>query len=644
VRDPDARISALPLLSEAEERQAIAGWNRTLSYPRAGCLHQRFERQAALTPDAVAIVCEERQLTYAQLNRRANDLARRLRSLGVGPDRLIALRTERSMEMIVGILGILKAGCAYLPLDPAYPKERVAFMLRDSHASVLVTQRSAAAGFEDIAGTAVFLDEAAPGVDDDPPALSTADSPAYVIYTSGSTGEPKGVVVSHYNVTRLFDATAAWYRFDSRDVWTLFHSCAFDFSVWELWGALLHGGRLVIVPYAVSRAPDAFRELLVRERVTVLNQTPSAFRQLLQADAAQPKAELALRYVVFGGEALELESLRPWFERYGDARPLLVNMYGITETTVHVTYRPIRARDLNAGQGSVIGSPIPDLQVYILDKHGRPAPIGVPGEICVGGAGVARGYLNRPELTAQRFIPDRFGPDPQARLYRSGDLARRLANGDIQYLGRIDQQLKIRGFRIEPGEVEAAIGRHRAVREVAVVAREDIPGDKRLVAYVVADAGAVDLAAELRAFARETLPQYMVPAHFVRLASLPLTGNGKLDRGALPPPSSSEMAPCAGALAPRTTSEEIAMRAFCESLARQDFGVLDNFFDLGGDSLMAARLMHRLRTLSGLELRMRDLFERPTVAALAEAIDSLSWLDKARAPAAGAEGRQEVSF
>ncbi|HET6492370.1 MAG TPA: AMP-binding protein, partial [Burkholderiales bacterium] len=360
---PQARLKDLPLLTEAERQQAVSGWNQALCYPKGACLHERFERQAALTPEAVALVYEGQHVRYAQLNRRANRIAHRLRELGVQPDQLVGLRAERGIEMVIGILGILKSGGAYLPLDPTYPKERVAFMLEDSRVTILVTQESLAADLEGIAPTLVLLDGSLAGNDANPAPIATADNLAYVIYTSGSTGQPKGALITHYNVTRLFEATDGWYHFDSQDVWTLFHSYAFDFSVWELWGALLYGGRLVVVPYWVSRSPAAFRELLIRERVTVLNQTPSAFRQLIQADLSQPPGDIAVRYVIFGGEALELQSLRPWFERYGDARPLLVNMYGITETTVHVTYRPIRREDLESAQGSVIGIPIPDLQV-----------------------------------------------------------------------------------------------------------------------------------------------------------------------------------------------------------------------------------------------------------------------------------------
>ncbi len=631
---PRARLKDLPLLTESEQRQAISGWNEAAAYPRGPCLHERFERQVERTPDAVALVYEGQRLTYAELNRRANRLAHALRELGVTPDQLVGLRIDRGVEMVVGIVGILKAGGAYLPLDPAYPKDRVAFMLEDSRVAVLVTQRSLAADLEGIAVTRVLLDDPHPlsGADANPAPVATADHLAYAIYTSGSTGKPKGALITHYNVTRLFDATDAWYHFDQHDVWTLFHSYAFDFSVWELWGALLYGGRVVIVPYWVSRAPEAFRELLVRERVSVLNQTPSAFRQLVQAESSAPKTDLALRYVIFGGEALELQSLRPWFERYSDARPLLVNMYGITETTVHVTYRPIRRDDLESGQGSVIGVPIPDLQVYLLDPERRPVPIGVPGEIYVGGAGVARGYLDRAELTAQRFIADPFSTTPGAKLYRTGDLARRLESGDIEYLGRIDDQVKIRGFRIELGEIEAGIARHPAIRAVVVLAREDAPGDKRLVAYVVAEYPPPDLAGELRALLRASLPDYMVPAHFVSLSALPLTANGKVDRSALPAPVLSRPSVVRPHGAPRAPTEHAIAQIWRAVLGLDEVGIHDHFFELGGDSILSIQVIARCRQ-AGLQLTPRDLFKRPTIAQLAEGL----------APAgAGVAGPQET--
>ena len=311
-----------------------------------------------------------------------------------------------------------------------------------------------------------------------------------MIYTSGSTGRPKGVQITHRNVTRLFAATAESYAFNERDVWPLFHSVAFDVSVWEIWGALLHGGRLVVVPFETSRSPRAFYDLLLRERVTVLNQTPSAFRPLIREDERRDDGrDLALRYVIFAGEALDLSALRPWYERHPDTRPQLVNMYGITETTVHVTYRPVRLADAIDGRGSLIGPPMADLECYILDAHRQPVPVGVPGELYVGGPGLARGYLNRPELTAERFIDHPFRPGCGERLYKSGDLVRRLEDGDVEYLGRLDLQVKIRGFRVELEEIEAVLNQHPAIRECVVLAREDVPGDQRLVAYVVLATG-----------------------------------------------------------------------------------------------------------------------------------------------------------
>ena len=611
-RSPTAPVRELDVLPARERDQLLSGWNRGLSYAKGALLHERFEAQAARTPGAVAVVFEGERVSYGELNARANRLAHRLRELGVVPDQLVGLRVERGVEMVVGLLGILKAGGAYLPLDPAYPKERIAFMLEDSAVGIVLTQKALLPDLAGLAVRTVLLDEPLAGPETNPAPLAGADNLAYVIYTSGSTGKPKGAQITHYNVTRLFEATEAWYRFNQDDVWTLFHSYAFDFSVWELWGALLYGGRVVIVPYMTSRSPEEFRELLIRERVTVLNQTPSAFRQLMQADLAQPKAELALRYVIFGGEALELQSLRPWFERYGDERPLLVNMYGITETTVHVTYRPIRLADLDSGQGSVIGEPIPDLRLYILDAHQEPTPIGVPGEMYVGGAGVARGYLNREELTAQRFVPDPFTPTERASTARG--ISRRLANGDIEYLGRIDSQVKIRGFRIELGEIESALGSHPAVREAVVLAREDTPGDKRLVAYVVAPEAPADLTEALRAHIRTGLPEYMVPAHFVTLEALPLTENGKVDRKALPAPEHSGSE--AEYVAPRNATEESLAQIWTEVLKLERVGIHDNFFELGGHSLLAVTLIERMRR-AGLNADVRALFATPTVAELA---------------------------
>ncbi|MEW5927432.1 MAG: non-ribosomal peptide synthase/polyketide synthase, partial [Gemmatimonadota bacterium] len=621
--NPDGRAAGLALAGEAEWRRVLEEWNPVRAFPVRGTLHGAFAEQAARAPDAPAVTDGERVLTYAELDRLAGRLAGRLRLAGVGPEVPVAVCMERSAGMLVAILGVLKAGGLYVPLDPAHPAERLGWVLSDSAARVLVVQPHLADRFPEHGAATVRLHadgsgpeagpETAPGVPVPP------DSLAYVIYTSGSTGRPKGVMVSHASVLRLLDATDGWFGFGADDAWTLFHSFAFDFSVWEIWGALLRGGRLVVVPRDVGRDPAAFRALLARERVTVLNQTPSAFRQLAAADAeAGDAAGLALRWVVFGGEALEPAALRPWTERHGCEAPRLANMYGITETTVHVTFRPISREDVAVGAASPIGVPIPDLRVYVLDAGGGPAPTGFPGEMFVGGPGVARGYLGRPELTAERFVPDPFSGEAGARLYRSGDRARWSARGELEYLGRLDAQVKVRGFRIEPGEIEAALLAHPGVREAAVLAREDAPGDRRLAGYVVPAAGPVD-AAELRGWLRGRLPEYMVPAAFVALETLPLTANGKLDRRALPAPERLE---AEGFAAPRTPTEEVLAGIWAEVLGVDRVGAHTGFFDLGGHSLLATRVVSRVREAFGVELPLRALFEAPTVAGLAARVDA----------------------
>ena len=411
---------------------------------------------------------------------------------------------------------------------------------------------------------------------------------------------------------RLLSATDSWYQFSERDVWTFFHSHAFDFSVWEIWGALLFGGRLVVVPYLVSRSPEAFYLLLSSERVTILNQTPSAFYQLIQAEETIGQKDLALRYVIFGGEALEMQALRPWYERHGDQQPKLVNMYGITETTVHVTYRPLSQNDLNSG--SVIGVPIPDLQVYILDENRQPTPIGVAGEMYIGGSGLARGYLNRPELTAERFIPNPFGHEPGARLYKTGDLARFLPGRDIEYLGRIDHQVKIRGFRVELGEIESVLCQHTSVREAAVLAREDAPGEKRLVGYVVPREPIT--ASELRKHLKRLVPEYMVPAAFVILDKLPLTSNGKVDRKTLPAPEQERPDLDARYVAPSTAIQARLAAIWAKVLRLERVGINDNFFELGGDSILSIQVIAQARQ-AGLALTPRLLFQYQTIAELA---------------------------
>ncbi len=584
------------------------------------CIHELFERQAGKTPNALAATFGKENLSYGELNTRANRLAHRLRKLGVGPEVRVALYLDRSLEMVVAILGVLKAGGAYVPMDLAYPQERLAFMLEDAQPAVLLTQERLKTALPGLVSRVLCLDadwdEIAEESGDNLEHQATSGNIAYVIYTSGSTGRPKGVLVTHHTVVRLLQQTAHWYGFNERDVWPLFHSYAFDVSVWELWGCFFNGGRLVIVPYLVTRSPGEFYDLLARERVTVLNQTPSAFRQLIWAEeTAARKHALELRYVICAGEALELQSLKPWFERHGDEKPRIVNMYGITETTVHSTYRVIRRADLASGVGSVIGVPIPDLQIHLVDEELKPVPVGTPGEICVGGAGVARGYLNRPELTGARFLPDRFSESPGARLYRSGDLAQINSRGELEYLGRMDHQVKIRGFRVELGEIESALNRHPAVRESVVIAQAATNGDKRLVAYVVPKEVAPGIT-DLRTYLSQKIPEYMVPAAFIFLPALPLTTNGKVDRRALPAPDGSRPRLKTEFVPARTEAESTLARIWQEVLELDQVGINDNFFELGGDSIRCIRILARGQE-AGMHLELQQVFEHPTVAGLA---------------------------
>lgn len=589
-------------------------------FPGTLTLHSWFEQQVAQTPDAVALTFQGVHLTYRELNRRANQVAHRLRQCGVGRDTLVGLFMDRSVELAVGLIGILKAGGAYLPLDPAYPRDRLAFMLEDAAAPVILTQASLAAALPTTTARILSLDADRASLENEPasnpPPVSGPDDLAYVIFTSGSTGKPKGALITHHNVVRLLHATADWFHFHDGDVWTFFHSHAFDFSVWELWGALLYGGRVVMVPYATSRAPEEFYRLLVQEHVTVLNQTPAAFKQLINAEERLGVSpDLALRYVIFGGEALEMRSLKPWFERHGDARPRLVNMYGITETTVHVTYRPLSAADL--GAGSVIGVPIPDLQVHVLDADGHPVPQGGTGELFVGGAGVARGYLNRPELTREKFLPDPFSGQPGARLYRTGDLGRVLPDGGLEYLGRCDHQVKLRGFRIELGEIETLLCQHPGVRDCVVVVRA-VGKEKCLVAYLLARNGVRHPRSELRGFLQPKLPDYMVPAHFVWLNELPLTPHGKTDRAALPEPDlRAEVEASPDFVAPKSELERTIAQVWQSVLGLPTVGTADNFFEIGGTSVLMVQAHQRLEDLLSLQLDIADLFQYVTIGALA---------------------------
>ncbi|ERI05708.1 AMP-binding enzyme [Aneurinibacillus aneurinilyticus ATCC 12856] len=616
--DPMQKIKNINILSEKEKEKILVTFNETnVDFSLNKTIHQLFEEQVIRHPEEIAVVYEEQRLTYRELHERSNQLAHYLQQQGVGPESLVGLCVERSLEMMVGILGILKAGGAYVPLDPTYPEQRLHYIVEDARIQVLVTQERLQ-GQQWLPETiqTICLDRDHEKMAQEsvmsPVTGVTAKNLAYVIYTSGSTGNPKGVMVEHHHVTRLFKATEHWYQFDEKDTWTLFHSYAFDFSVWEMWGALLYGGRLVVVPYWISRSPKDFYHLLVKEKVTVLNQTPSAFRQLIQV-CEQEEGEdrrFVLRYVIFGGEALKPASLLPWFERYGDKQPQLINMYGITETTVHVTYYPLTREDALLSSGSTIGKRIPDLQVYLLDANRQPVPIGVAGEMYIGGEGVARGYLHRPELTAERFISYPLG-DQSKRLYRTGDVARYLPNGDLEYLGRIDHQVKIRGYRIELGEIESTLHTHPLVKEATVIVREDEPGDKRLVAYVVGEGSA----AEWRGHLQARLPGYMVPAHFVAIEAFPLTANGKVDHKALPAPTPQKTEE--GYTAPRNECEQALVSIWKQVLGVKQVGIHDNFFEAGGDSILSIQIVSRANQ-AGWKFTPKQLFEHQTIAELAQ--------------------------
>ena len=615
VTNPEQSVSDLPILTEAEKHQLLIEWNDTKGeYPRDKCIHRLFEEQVERTPDAIAVVFEDKKLTYRELNQQANQLAHYLKKLGVGAETLVGICVERSVEMIIGILGILKAGGAYIPLDPCFPKERLAFMWEDTQISVLLSQERRIETLPLFAGKLVCLDRDWEHIyresNNNPDSGVIAENLAYVIYTSGSTGRPKGVQVPHYAVVNVLAHVREALGLNEQDTLPLVANICFDISVMELLLPLIAGARLVLVSSEVAVDGRRIEEMLGNWGITIMHATPATWRLLLQA-GWNAVAKLT---ILCGGEALQSELAAQLVTKASS----MWNLYGPTETTIYSSAAPYDP-ELTGGVVS-IGRPIANTQLYIVDDHLQPVPIGVPGQLHIGGEGLARGYLNRADLTAESFIPNSFSKEAGARLYRTGDLARYLPDGNIEFLGRIDHQVKLRGFRIELGEIEAVLSEHSEIFQSVVLAREEAPGDKRLVAYVVASDRAAATANELRAYLKEKLPEYMVPSAFVFLDAMPLTPNGKLDRKALPAPDQNSAGSAEDYVAPRTPVEELIAEIWAEVFKLDKVGIHDNFFDLGGHSLLATQVVSRLRDGLRVELPLRTMFEKQTVEELAMVI------------------------
>ncbi|MBG1243112.1 non-ribosomal peptide synthetase [Nostoc sp. NZL] len=641
VANPQEQIWQLPLLTEIEQQQLLVQWNDTgVDYLQNKCIHQLFEEQVKLTPDAVAVVFENQQLTYQQLNCRANQLAHYLQSLGVGENVLVGLCVERSLEMVVGLLGILKAGGAYVPLDPEYPAERLSFMLTDTQVKVLLTQEKLVESLPQHQARVVCLDtdwhSISQANQDNLNSTVSGENLSYVIYTSGSTGTPKGVAVTHQAVNRLVLNTN-YIQLTADECVAQAANIAFDAATFEIWGALLSGAKLVIIAKSVLLIPEEFAVNIRKHQISVLFLTTALFNQLA---SVVPQAFSSLRYLLFGGEAVDPKWVLEVLDK--GAPQHLLHVYGPTENTTFSSWYLVE--DLATTATTIpIGRAIANTQIYILDQNLQPVPVSVPGELYLGGAGLAQGYFNRPELTKEKFIPNPFEKEggrrqdsaalasPRAsaegsKLYKTGDLARYLADGNIEYLGRIDNQVKIRGFRIELSEIEVVLSQHSDVQVSCVIVREDTPGDKRLVAYVVAHQDCKPTISELRQFLKAKLPDYMVPNAIVILESLPLTPNGKVDRRALPIPDlHSERQD--KFVAPRNPIEEMLALLWTQVLKVELLGIHDNFFELGGHSLLATQLVSRIRNVFKVELALRELFARATVAELAQSIRQLQQQD-----------------
>ncbi|MBV9775217.1 MAG: amino acid adenylation domain-containing protein, partial [Gemmatimonadetes bacterium] len=628
--DPGCRLSGLSLLRGAERTQVLEAWNATTGGYEKALVHERFAEQAARTPTAVSVQWGEEVLGYAELDARSNRLAHHLRGLGVGPETRVGVCLRRTPELMVALLGVLKAGGAYVPLDPTYPPERIAYMLDDAAVPVLLTEQALLARLPEHRAEIVCVDRdaariAAGGAE--PPAVDLSpDNPAYVIYTSGSTGKPKGVVVPHRAMAWFVGAAREVYEITAEDAVLQFASMNFDTSVEEIFPTLLSGGRLVLRTEEVLGSARIFLDACREWGITVLNLPTAYWHELVAELSAGEGADLPpeTRIVIVGGERALPERLRAWRERFGGA-VRLVNAYGPTETTVVATVADLTAAPDGESASSPlrvvpIGRPLPHARVYVLDMRGEPLPVGVPGELYVGGGGVSRGYLGLPDLTADRFVPDPHGVEAGARLYRTGDRVRWLPDGSLEFLGRVDDQVKVRGFRVEPGEVEAVLHGHPSVEAAVVVVREDVPGDRRIVAYVTPSGDAAPDPAELRAYAGRELPDYMVPSAVVVLEAVPLMPNGKVDRRALPAPMRTGGAHGDGADTPRDEMEAVIAGIFSEVLGVPGVGVRDSFFDLGGHSLLAVQLMSKLEKATGVQVPLASLFEAPTVERLAEAV------------------------
>jgi amino acid adenylation domain-containing protein len=612
--NPDARLSELSLMT-TEETQQFEQWNQTQSeYERDKCVHQLVELQASRQPNALAVVYEEKQISYGELNRRANRLAHYLRAHGVGLEIRVGVLMERSANWIVALLGILKAGGVYVPLDGSYPAGRLRFMVEDAEIRLLLTE-SGQPRIE--ASEVVFLDQDWEWLEsestENPENVTQAEDLAYLMYTSGSTGQPKGVGVPHRAINRLVRNTN-YVKLDESDRVAQISNASFDAATFEIWGALLNGSRVVVLEKETALSPKELKKQLVEHEISAMFLTTALFNQTA---LSRPEIFASLKYMIFGGDTADPRAVH---RVLGEGRPEhLVNAYGPTENTTFTTWYDAQESDIGARM-IPIGQPLSNTEVWVLDQQSRMVPVGVPGELCIGGDGLARGYIRRPELTAEKFVPHPYSRNAGARLYRTGDLVRYREDGNIEFLKRMDQQVKVRGFRVELGEIESTLNQYRAVMESIVVDRKDSSGDIRLIAYFVPEVGVEPTSLELLTFLQEKLPSYMLPSAFIAIKEIPLTPNGKVDRRALPAPEQIEVS-TAGFIAPRTEMEQLVAEIWCEILGITQVGADSNFFDLGGHSLLATRVMNRIRERCGVELPLRVLFEFPTVVSLAAKLD-----------------------